>query len=100
MFCLKQHVAHIKVNVSSCEKSNVIDKIECKRALKYVKRGKENKRKALKENRTEVNIIENNKEVDDCVEIVGVSRKAPTVGPVDQFARAISSSGTKKDNKI
>ncbi|KAL1827450.1 hypothetical protein ACET3Z_005862 [Daucus carota] len=98
VFRLKQHVARIKGNVSSCEKSTLIDQLKCKQALKEVKRSKDKKRKALEENRMEVNIMES-KEA-DCVEIDGVSRQVRTVGPIDQFARAISSSEKKRQQNI
>lgn len=41
VFRLKQHVAHIKGNVVSCDKSTPIDQKKCKRALDEVKTMKE-----------------------------------------------------------
>lgn len=85
VFRLKQHIAGIKGNVISCYRSTPIDQVKCKRALEEVKNMKENKRKTLKESRAEVNITENSKVVDDCVEIDGVSKQPCKLGPIDQF---------------
>ncbi|XP_074340527.1 uncharacterized protein LOC141678175 [Apium graveolens] len=74
--------------------------MKCKKALDDVKLSKENKRKTFEENRKEVNITDINNEVDDCVEIDGVSKQARTVGPIDQFARGISTADKKKQQYI
>lgn len=100
VFRLKQHIARIKGNVISCDKSTPIDQVKCKRALEEVKNLKENKRKALEESRAEVNITENSKVIDDCVEIDSVSKKPRTLGPIDQFTRPISSSEKKRQQNI
>ncbi|WOH11702.1 hypothetical protein DCAR_0831193 [Daucus carota subsp. sativus] len=49
VFRLKQHIARIKGNVISCDRSTPINQVKCKRALEEVRNMKENKRKTLEE---------------------------------------------------
>ena len=49
VFRLKQHIAGIKGNVISCDRSTPINQVKCKRALEEVRNMKENKRKTLEE---------------------------------------------------
>lgn len=43
VFLLKQHIARIKGNVVSCDKSSPIDQLRCKRAFEEMKKQRKQK---------------------------------------------------------
>lgn len=102
VYRLKQHIAHIKGNVAPCGKSTPVDQVKCKckQALEAVKK-KDDKREMLAEVRSEVNINASSKTKDDkVVEIDGFRKQVQSLGPMDQFARSISSPENRRQRNI
>ena len=86
---LKEHIGHLKGNVSSCPRSTKENIDICRKALEDAKNKKRNKRKEEDEMRAGVDISGDH----ECEEIEGLGpKKGPNfLGPMDKFAKSIGS---------
>ncbi|TXG48199.1 hypothetical protein EZV62_027493 [Acer yangbiense] len=89
VYRLKEHVGHLKGNVSSCPRSTKENIDGCRKAIKDAKNKKRNKRKEEDEIRAGVD----NRGGYECEEIEGLGpMKGPNfLGPIDKFAKSIGS---------
>lgn len=93
---IKQHVARIKGNVVSCNKSTPIDQARYKEALQQVKVKKNTKKQRLQEVYDQVSITQQQALDDDSVVVIDSTSSTPhTLGPMDGFVRPISPLDTK-----
>ncbi|XP_039115056.1 uncharacterized protein LOC120250315 isoform X2 [Dioscorea cayenensis subsp. rotundata] len=90
IYRMKQHIANIKGNISSCSMCTEEAKAKCKAAIEEAKSKKQNKTRHELEKREEVYITPIDEEDYEDVE-VGGSRKRPRVrGPMDRFTSSIN----------
>lgn len=94
VYRIKEHIAHIKGNVSSCTKASKEDQELCRNAINEVKRKKKKKNDEGEELRSPVNLHKGHEEdainVDQLQESFGSTKSPRSLGPMDEFANQIS----------
>ncbi|CAN7104012.1 unnamed protein product [Brassica rapa subsp. narinosa] len=89
VFRMKEHIAHVKGNVSPCPVSSKADQEKCKQAILDAKEKKNLKRKHDQALRAEVNIYKdiNTEELE---KELGTLKSPHFQGPIDQYATSIN----------
>ncbi|CAN6900566.1 unnamed protein product [Brassica oleracea] len=89
IYRMKEHIAHVKGNVSACPVSSKADQEKCKQAILDAKEKKGLKRKHEQELRAEVNINKGSN-VEELERELGTLKSPHFQGPIDQYATSIN----------
>ncbi|XP_048603767.1 uncharacterized protein LOC106378015 [Brassica napus] len=89
IYRMKEHIAHVKGNVSACPVSCKADQEKCKQAILDAKEKKSLKRKHEQELRAEVNINKGSN-VEELERELGTLKSPHFQGPIDQYATSIN----------
>ena len=84
VYRMKEHIGHLKGNVSACPMSSKEDQEKCKNAIMEAKEKKNKKRKHEEAIRAKVNINKNNN-VEELEKELGPLKAPHFQGPLDQF---------------
>ncbi|CAN6869304.1 unnamed protein product [Brassica oleracea] len=89
IYRMKEHIAHVKGNVSACPVSSKADQEKCKQTILDAKEKKGLKRKHEQELRAEVNINKCSN-VEELERELGTLKSPHFQGPIDQYATSIN----------
>ncbi|XP_056850680.1 uncharacterized protein LOC108824656 [Raphanus sativus] len=89
IYRMKEHIAHVKGNVSPCPVSSKADQEKCKKAILDAKEKKNLKRKHDQELRAEVN-INRGSNTEELENELGTLKSPHFQGPIDQYATSIN----------